>query len=116
MATYDDGLIPDHHPPSNLEWVQPPPFSAYADKPEHQVAPVEEPRTICGIRRITFLLLAIIVVLVIVGAVGGGVAGSVAVKNAQNLAVNSVSTSPLAATSPSAATRTLVTASSNSSA
>jgi len=99
---YDDGLIPDH-PPSDLESVPPPPFIVGADKPQYQStgAPVENPRNICGIRRITFLLLAIIVLLVIAGAVGGGVGGSLAVKNAQNsenLALNSASTSLLAAT------------------
>jgi hypothetical protein len=104
--TYDDGLILDH-PPSDLESVPPPPFLAYADKPQYgsKGAPIENPRTICGMRRITFLLLAIIVVLVIAGAVGGGVGGSLAVKNAQNsennVALNSASTSPLAVTASS---------------
>jgi hypothetical protein len=107
--TYDDGLIPDH--PSDLEGVPPPP-PPFFDKPQYQltVSPVQKPRTICGIRRITFLLLAIIGVL-IVGAVAGGVGGSLAVKNAQNsenLALNSATTSPLAAT------QALVTTSSNS--
>jgi hypothetical protein len=111
--TYDDGLIPDY-PPSDLESLPPPPPPPpFSDKPQHQltVSPVQKPRTICGIRRITFLLLAIIGVLVLVGAVGGGVGGSLAVKNAQNsenLALNSASTSALAATPA------LVTTSSNS--
>jgi len=38
-------------------------------------------KTICGLRRTTFGLVAVIAVLIIAGAVGGGVGGSMAVKH-----------------------------------
>src|SRR5277367_1281684 len=100
MASYDDGLIHDP-PPSDLEVAPRPAFSAYAGKHQQQHdllsgAPVRNPRTICGIQRITFLLLVIIVVLVIAGAVGGGVGGTLAVENARNSAAsNSMFVIPL---------------------
>jgi len=102
MASYHDGLISDD-PASDLEVVPEQQSTIYADKQQQEhmlysqpiIAPAQNHRTICGIRRITFLLLVIIVVLIIVGAVGGGVGGSLAVKNAQNSALNSVFVTPL---------------------
>jgi hypothetical protein len=94
MDPYHDGLI--HNSPSDdpelLPGQQSLPYVAklqqqdvQAGEPEPE-APAQTPRTICGIRRITFLLLVVIAILILVGAIGGGVGGSLAVQNARNSA------------------------------
>ena len=95
---YHSDLIRDS-PHSALEVVPGQPPLAYPEKQNTPydsqlwTAPAQNPKTICGIRRITFILLIIIVVLILVGAVGGGVGGSIAVQNARNSASNSASNS-----------------------
>ncbi|KAI1421031.1 hypothetical protein F5Y12DRAFT_770258 [Xylaria sp. FL1777] len=60
-------------PEPTKTWARGPPF----------FTPIRE-KTICGVRRATFLLSIALVAVVIAAAVGGGVGGSLAVQNAKN--------------------------------
>ena len=62
----------------------------YPPGTRHQSPGIAAEKTICGLRRTTFGLVAVIVVLIVAGAVGGGVGGSIAACNAHK---NSVCTS-----------------------
>ena len=67
-TTHEKGLSPG---PGGYQNV--PPANGPSASPE---------KKICGLRRTTFLLLALLVAVVIAAAVGGGVGGSVAVRDA----------------------------------
>lgn len=96
MDRYHDGLM-YNNPSTDPEVIPEQPPLAYVPKqdqqnvfyPQSSIAPAQTDRTICGIRKITFLLLVIIVVLILAGAIGGGVGGSIAVQNARNSVSNS---------------------------
>ncbi|KAI0426676.1 hypothetical protein F5Y09DRAFT_318222 [Xylaria sp. FL1042] len=59
------------------------PTKYWAQGPAPLPVPIRE-QTICGVRRVTFLLSVALAVVIIAAAVGGGVGGSLAVQNAKS--------------------------------
>ena len=84
-----DGLEPVPHenypeavlyPTTHEKGLSPGPGGYQNVPPAHGSSAPE--KKICGLRRTTFLLLALLIAVVIAAAVGGGVGGSVAVRDA----------------------------------
>jgi len=73
--------------PDSERWAEYPPGT------RHQSPGNAAKKTICGLRRTTFELVAVIVVLIIAGAIWGGVGGSMANRTASSAHENSVCTS-----------------------
>jgi hypothetical protein len=88
-----EGLILHRQLQPGLELASPPRddykseagWSSSAHVPAHQPADgkPEEEKTICGLRRATFVLSVLLATVIVVAAVGAGVGASVAVRNAK---------------------------------
>ncbi|KAI1075655.1 hypothetical protein F5B20DRAFT_558911 [Whalleya microplaca] len=84
---YNSGLevAPNQPPLPPPTWDQP--------QTPQPLIPQPQERTICGLRRTTFILLVALIVVIIAAAVGGGVGGSLAVQNARKSAASCASAS-----------------------
>lgn len=93
MASHEPDSAPEVVVAQGLQVADSENVVEYPPGTRHQSPGNAAKKTICGLRRTTFGLVAVIVVLIIAGAVGGGVGGSMANRTTSNTRENSACTS-----------------------